>query len=403
MRLTISPVPSRLPMSAVAAFFVAGLLGLACSSSGLKTTADAGVASGGQAGSTISSGATGGLGGTIGPGGAGGATTGGTGGTIGPGGAGGAGISGTGGEGGTAGSSTGQGGCMMIMYCGPGYQEIDGPCPAERQCQYMKQPCLGYTTVCMVLQDAGVEAGTSDANSSNGDSGTGGSSGTGGTGGQGPICAAYPMCNPGDQQVGMDCPAGRECYTLSLSCGSGQYNTITCAYGTDASVDVGASGASAGALDTGVDVRMIRLCGNGVLDPGEQCDDGNRTNGDGCSATCQIEAGWQCSIPGQLCIPCGTNGCDAGPVGHCGDGIVETGEECDCGDGTIPVPGGCVGPNNDTTYGGCTTGCTWGRRCGDGVVQANHGEQCDLGSQNGVFQGGLGECTPYCQWIPWLP
>ena len=102
-------------------------------------------------------------------------------------------------------------------------------------------------------------------------------------------------------------------------------------------------------------------------------------------------------------MPCGTNACDAGPVGYCGDGIVETGEECDCGDGTIPIPGGCPGPNNANTYGGCTTKCTLGPRCGDGVVQMNYDEQCDLGSQNGVFQSGLGECTPYCQWIPWLP
>jgi cysteine-rich repeat protein len=30
-------------------------------------------------------------------------------------------------------------------------------------------------------------------------------------------------------------------------------------------------------------------CGNGVLDAGEQCDDGNTLSGDCCSATCQIE------------------------------------------------------------------------------------------------------------------
>lgn len=30
-------------------------------------------------------------------------------------------------------------------------------------------------------------------------------------------------------------------------------------------------------------------CGNGVRDPGEQCDDGNHDNLDGCSATCQFE------------------------------------------------------------------------------------------------------------------
>ncbi|MBX3230579.1 MAG: hypothetical protein KIT84_00065 [Labilithrix sp.] len=30
-------------------------------------------------------------------------------------------------------------------------------------------------------------------------------------------------------------------------------------------------------------------CGNGTRDPGEQCDDGNRSNLDGCSSTCQFE------------------------------------------------------------------------------------------------------------------
>ena len=33
------------------------------------------------------------------------------------------------------------------------------------------------------------------------------------------------------------------------------------------------------------------LCGDGVVDPGEQCDDDNTTPGDGCSATCQNEGG----------------------------------------------------------------------------------------------------------------
>src|SRR5262245_5088180 len=30
------------------------------------------------------------------------------------------------------------------------------------------------------------------------------------------------------------------------------------------------------------------LCGNGVLDPGEACDDGNRNDNDSCSTTCQL-------------------------------------------------------------------------------------------------------------------
>jgi hypothetical protein len=66
-----------LKMSArVAALFVAGLISLACSSSGLKSGGGtAGSGGGGQAGSTISSGTAGGTGGAIGTGTAGGATT----------------------------------------------------------------------------------------------------------------------------------------------------------------------------------------------------------------------------------------------------------------------------------------------------------------------------------------
>lgn len=43
------------------------------------------------------------------------------------------------------------------------------------------------------------------------------------------------------------------------------------------------------------------LCGNSAPDPGEECDDGNTMNGDGCSAQCKIETGFDCSdaIPGQ--------------------------------------------------------------------------------------------------------
>ena len=36
--------------------------------------------------------------------------------------------------------------------------------------------------------------------------------------------------------------------------------------------------------------RYIPACGNDVLDSGEKCDDGNKVNGDGCSATCTIES-----------------------------------------------------------------------------------------------------------------
>lgn len=42
-------------------------------------------------------------------------------------------------------------------------------------------------------------------------------------------------------------------------------------------------------------------CGNGILDAGEGCDDGNTHSGDGCSRECVIEVGWGCMVPGGPC------------------------------------------------------------------------------------------------------
>lgn len=40
------------------------------------------------------------------------------------------------------------------------------------------------------------------------------------------------------------------------------------------------------------------LCGNGRMDSGEVCDDGNRVSGDGCSSSCTVEAHYKCPAPG---------------------------------------------------------------------------------------------------------
>ena len=56
------------------------------------------------------------------------------------------------------------------------------------------------------------------------------------------------------------------------------------------------------------------LCGNSVLDAGEQCDDGNAQSGDGCSSSCQIEDGWECSLPSPL-VELPDHSFEAGPDG----------------------------------------------------------------------------------------
>jgi len=89
----------------------------------------------------------------------------------------------------------------------------------------------------------------------------------------------------------------------------------------------------------------------------------------------------------------GFNDLPSACVPTCGDGVTVADEECDCGDGTVPVPANCSGPNNDSTYGGCTTQCKWGTFCGDNVV--NGPEECDKGKDNGT-QYGTDGCTIGC-------
>lgn len=42
-------------------------------------------------------------------------------------------------------------------------------------------------------------------------------------------------------------------------------------------------------FDSGSNIICSGVCGNSVLNAGEDCDDGNRVPGDGCSASCQSE------------------------------------------------------------------------------------------------------------------
>jgi cysteine-rich repeat protein len=138
----------------------------------------------------------------------------------------------------------------------------------------------------------------------------------------------------------------------------------------------------------------LYACGNGFLLPDEACDDGNTVSGDGCAGNCkQVEPGWRCRVPGKPCVqPCGQDAgdcADGGSVAVCGNGIVEPGEECDDGSDPDKAP-----HNGDGRYGGCTSACTWAAFCGDGVL--NGPETCDDGAENGALYGGGPGCTFAC-------
>jgi len=86
-------------------------------------------------------------------------------------------------------------------------------------------------------------------------------------------------------------------------------------------------------------------CGNGVIDAGEQCDDGNTFIADGCSNTCQIDDGWQCDgyiSPGVIPDPSFEAGTPDNPFWtelstNFGSPICD--EACGTGTGSAPADG----------------------------------------------------------------
>ncbi|HEU4578639.1 MAG TPA: DUF4215 domain-containing protein [Polyangiaceae bacterium] len=126
-------------------------------------------------------------------------------------------------------------------------------------------------------------------------------------------------------------------------------------------------------------------CGDGALNDDEQCDDGNKTAGDGCSANCLVvEQGYACPTPGAECEP----------AAICGDGAVVGGEQCD--DGNSGAGDGCTETCQLERDFACPTPgepCVSSVHCGDGLVAGD--ETCD--DSNTVAGDG---CSDSCQVEP---
>jgi cysteine-rich repeat protein len=128
------------------------------------------------------------------------------------------------------------------------------------------------------------------------------------------------------------------------------------------------------------------VCGDGMRDPGELCDDGNVDNTDGCLPDCTlavcgdgfVQAGFEQCDDGN---PSDQDNCVAGCyVASCGDGFTYAGvEECDDG--------------NKTDGDGCTPDCLIETEmCGNGVVEGE--EACDDGNPDNT-DSCLDTCDAY--------
>jgi len=141
---------------------------------------------------------------------------------------------------------------------------------------------------------------------------------------------------------------------------------------------VGGGGSGAGGVIVKLDARPLAdaqpdrpsggTCGDGVIERSEQCDDGNATNGDGCSRLCQIEANWNCPTEGKPCEYAGT----------CGNGILTSNKACD--DGNTKSNDGCSSDCQTVEPGYIcrVPGKPCLPRCGDGILKGF--ETCDDGN-----------------------
>lgn len=136
----------------------------------------------------------------------------------------------------------------------------------------------------------------------------------------------------------------------------------------DSGVPSGGGQADAGEQDPGLfDGSVDNPCGNGTVEGLEECDDGNREDGDGCGQSCASEPGYTCDgSPSQCATSCGDGVRAASEA--CDDGDADAGDGCD---ESCQVEGGwaCSGEV------GATSSCL--NTCGNGTL--DDGEICDLG------------------------
>lgn len=127
-----------------------------------------------------------------------------------------------------------------------------------------------------------------------------------------------------------------------------------------------------------IDCKASTTCGNGQLEPGEECDDGNDNTNDSCTNECRTNI--------------------------CGDGYVYVGvEDCDEGLGNGEMCSAAYGSSCSYCSSFCRLITTSGTFCGDNVI--NGGEYCDGtsvpsgagvcngGSDNGEICTSDGDCT----------
>jgi fibro-slime domain-containing protein len=203
----------------------------------------------------------------------------------------------------------------------------------------------------------------------------------GGSHGNGPDASVGPMCGDGHKDTGEVCDDG------NTTSGDGCSTTCQQEPGFKCIVE-------------GAPCLKVVACGDGIIQAPEVCDDGNTRPGDGCDGACHPEPNFTCPTPGQPCVS----------TSVCGDGLRTGSEQCDDGKGDNGMPTGGDGCSATCTVeDGWDCPSQGGKcqpHCGDGKVikivkngQIIQLEQCDLGPDNGQDKGCTAQCTIEPGWV----
>lgn len=323
---------------------------------------------------------------------------------------------------------TGYGTCDIgAKECGNGEKEDLETCDSDSQAcddgcydgeKACKSDCTGYATACdIAAQDCGngTKEGCETCDDGDNDNCTAACNANC-TGAGGSVCGdgaktCAETCDDGDTDncVGA---CNEDCSGPSNTCGDG---VVACGEVCD-------SGAAADNCNPAVcnttcsGNGVAPVCGDGAATCGEDCDDGNGTNCDDCNNEChpvgnlcgngQLDCAEVCddgSLNGQYANPANCNLTCTDPVGgpHCGDGIVNGGEECDgtdhcnaqCETFTGPPEGpvAIVWATVDTVTGDVTL--HWTRAVIDGVPAASYSVVRAIGVNGSTLDTGVTDTT----------
>jgi hypothetical protein len=137
------------------------------------------------------------------------------------------------------------------------------------------------------------------------------------------------------------------------------------------------------------------FCGDGVLDAGEDCDDGNNREGDCCSAFCEVAAEGSVCEDGLFCTTtdrCNADGTCVGTTDPCerpdGDG--------NCSESCNEATDACNGPDPDASA--CEDGiwCNGADLCASGLCVAHAGSPCPGPDDDADCRESCSEATRTC-------